>query len=160
MIHACQINCSTNKVTRTKWRRPTWETMCAEQEFLTALPENGQTHRPFSEFPGVVCCTRRGTGAGLYTLATDDGIFAVAALILTGTDPDEESDFCRDFQDRLRDPQWRLPLPPMEVSVRPLVFSVAFRPEKCTDVAWNRHATTSVAFLYALGMAQIALATS
>jgi len=66
-------------------------------------------------------------------------------------DADTEADCCKEFQQRLRHPYWRMPLPPMEVAVRPLFFTVTFymRPTRRLYLHYTRTATS---YLNAIGL--------
>lgn len=56
----------------------------------------------------------------------------VGTLVLSGRDPPSETQYCLDFMSRCRwqDPRknvWCLPLPPLEIESRPLLYHVLYR---------------------------------
>lgn len=112
--------------------------------------------RPFAAFPAVVECTRHSErGAALYNVYTVDEVFGASTLIFTGRNPETEAEFCRDFQACMRCPPWRLPLPPMEVAVRPLFFTVTFHTAP-PHSQFLHYLTASVPYLNGIGLAVLA----
>lgn len=55
-----------------------------------------------------------------------DNIVGLGMLILSGENLETEQEFCHDFQKRIYSPYWSLPVPPLEISPRPMVYYVVF----------------------------------
>jgi len=66
-------------------------------------------------------------------------------------DADTEADCCREFHQRLRHPYWHLPMPPMEVAVRPLFFTVTFW-MRSSRRQYLHYAKTATSYLNAIGL--------
>lgn len=130
--------------------------MRAAAEFLRSPATLAQSSQPFAAFPAeVVCSDHSEQGAALFGMHTLDGVFGATTLILTGSDAETEADFCRDYQARMRCPQWRLPMPPMEVAVRPLFFTVTFHMAS-SHRRYAHYWKASTPYLNGIGLAVLA----
>ena len=68
---------------------------------------------------------RAGRVAGIFNLET--GEVGLGMLVLSGRSSELEQRYCLEFQWRIACPEWRLPLPPLEIDRRPLLYHVVFR---------------------------------
>jgi hypothetical protein len=98
---------------------------------------------------------RPGEGAAMFNMHTLDNVFGAFVLILTGQDADVENDFWLDLLYRFQNPHCRLPYPPLEISVRPLFFSIFFKFVPPNSL-WRRYVRLAVSYTNGIGLAVIA----
>ena len=73
---------------------------------------------------------------------------AATSLVLSdfaGLEPEEsdeakkdENEKCLEFMKNIKDEKWNLPYPPLEITVRPLIYVVYFRMKYTKDETWTR----------------------
>lgn len=149
-FHTCQIEAKRCQVKRKAW------TVVDDPMAVRVASQFDPLAKVSHSFPPIPffeagCLRPPVQGAGLYYLETADLVYGASLLVLCGMDADTEADCCREFQQRFRHPYWRMPLPPMEVAVRPLFFTVTFYMQP-TRRRYARYAKTAISCVNAIGL--------
>jgi hypothetical protein len=129
-----------------EWDREDWEspfpdlTEKVASGFQRLLVSKTKIYKPF---PGLDVTMEWWKGNGektvaAYNMHSSDWTFGAGTLMLAGGDAQEEKDFCQHWQRSIYRPEWKLPIPALEIENRPLFYTILYAFKKDLQKDWQK----------------------
>jgi hypothetical protein len=126
MIHICRANYLYGEELERYDLQPCEKTLAA-YKWLEEIEDEPEFYKPYPGKEMTFEVIEKPDG-GCVVFAVEIGKDAgVLMLVLSGFDSEAEQKFCISFQARTWGKRWSLPVPPLEIESRPLLYYVSFQ---------------------------------